>query len=57
MGGGGPVEKSLNFGPSARRLLGELRPERLLIGLTTGLGAASVGLSVLGPGCWATPPT
>jgi ATP-binding cassette subfamily B multidrug efflux pump len=49
MGGGGPVEKSLNFGPSARRLLGELRPERPLISLTMGLGAASVGLSVLGP--------
>ena len=49
MGGGGPVEKSLNFGPSARRLLGELRPERPLISVTMGLGAASVGLSVLGP--------
>ncbi len=49
MGGGGPVEKSLNFGPSARRLLGELRPERSLISFTMGLGAASVGLSVLGP--------
>ncbi|MGA3220189.1 MAG: ABC transporter ATP-binding protein [Acidimicrobiales bacterium] len=49
MGGGGPVEKSLNFGPSAKRLLGELRPERLLVSITLGLGAASVGLSVLGP--------
>jgi ATP-binding cassette subfamily B protein len=49
MGGGGPVEKSLNFGPSARRLLGELRPERQLISFTLTLGAGSVGLSVLGP--------
>ena len=49
MGGGGPVDKSLNFGPSARRLLGELRPERVLVGITLALGAASVGLSVLAP--------
>ncbi len=49
MGGGGPVEKSLNFGPSAKRLLGELRPERRLVSFTLALGAGSVSLSVLGP--------
>ncbi len=49
MMGGGPVDKSLNFGPSARRLLGELRPQRLLVGLVFLLGAMSVGFSVIGP--------
>jgi len=47
--GGGPVDKSLDFGPSARRLLLELAPERLLVACTLALGAASVGLAVLGP--------
>ena len=47
--GGNPVEKSLNFGPSAKRLLGELRPERPLISFTLALAGGSVGLSVLGP--------
>jgi ATP-binding cassette subfamily B protein len=47
--GGAPVDKSLNFWPSARRLLGELAPERLLVSVTMVLGTLSVGLSVLGP--------
>ncbi len=46
---GVPTEKSMNFGPSARRLLGRLRPRRVqLIGVVL-LAVASVGLSVLGP--------
>jgi ATP-binding cassette, subfamily B, multidrug efflux pump len=55
-GGGGPfggmgmpAEKSMNFGPSARRLLSRLAPERAkLVGVIL-LGVLSVLLSVLGP--------
>jgi ATP-binding cassette subfamily B multidrug efflux pump len=55
-GGGGPfggvgmpVEKSLNFGPSARRLLGRLAPERLAVVGVILLGIISVALNVTGP--------
>ena len=55
-GGGGPfgsvgmpAEKSMNFGPSAKRLLARLRPEALAIGFVTLLTVASVSFSVLGP--------
>jgi ATP-binding cassette subfamily B multidrug efflux pump len=44
-----PAEKAMNFGPSARRLLGKLRPERLWLGLVLVLAVASVTFSVLGP--------
>jgi len=47
MRGGG--DKSLNFGPSARRLLRELRPQRAFMSASLSLAALSVGLSVLGP--------
>ncbi|MFL6077018.1 MAG: ABC transporter ATP-binding protein, partial [Mycobacteriales bacterium] len=47
--GGLPTEKSLDFWGSSRRLLGTLRPERLLIALTVLMGVGSVTLSVLGP--------
>ncbi|CAN5482713.1 ABC transporter ATP-binding protein [soil metagenome] len=55
-GGGGPfggmgmpAEKSMTFGPSAKRLLGRLRPERAgLVGVIL-LGVLSVLLAVLGP--------
>ncbi|MEU7618552.1 ABC transporter ATP-binding protein [Micromonospora rifamycinica] len=44
-----PAEKSMNFGPSARRLLRRLRPHRgTLTGIIT-LAVASVGFSVIGP--------
>ncbi|WFE63921.1 ABC transporter ATP-binding protein [Micromonospora sp. WMMD714] len=44
-----PAEKSMNFGPSARRLLRRLRPHRVtLTGIIT-LAVASVGFSVIGP--------
>jgi ATP-binding cassette, subfamily B, multidrug efflux pump len=46
---GMPTEKSLNFGPSAKRLLGRLRPERSRLVLVIILAVASVTLSVLGP--------
>lgn len=48
-GGGAPVEKSLNFVPSAKRLLGRLRPERFQIIGVTVLAAIGVLFSVLGP--------
>ena len=44
-----PAEKALNFGPSARRLLGELRPERAWLALVLGLAVVSVAFSVTGP--------
>ena len=44
-----PAEKSMSFGPSARRLLGRLRPERARVLLVLLLAVVSVGLTVLGP--------
>jgi ATP-binding cassette subfamily B protein len=44
-----PAEKAMNFGPSARRLLGTLRPERAWLALVLVMGIASVALSVIGP--------
>ena len=46
---GMPTEKSLNFGPSAKRLLARLRPERARLVFVIILAIASVTLSVLGP--------
>ena len=48
-GGMGPTEKSLNFGPSVRRLLGRLAPERAVMSLVLALSVVSVALSALGP--------
>jgi ATP-binding cassette, subfamily B, multidrug efflux pump len=48
-GMGMPVEKSLTFLPSAKRLLGRLRPDRVGVGAVLLLGIGSVVLSVLGP--------
>ncbi|MDX6249986.1 MAG: ATP-binding cassette, subfamily multidrug efflux pump [Kribbellaceae bacterium] len=47
--GGIPGDKSMNFGPSAKRLLRRLRPHRVHVGGVILLAIASVGLSVLGP--------
>ncbi|MDQ0848715.1 ATP-binding cassette subfamily B multidrug efflux pump [Arthrobacter sp. B3I9] len=44
-----PAEKAMNFGPSARRLLGQLRPERQWLALVLVLAVGSVALSVIGP--------
>ncbi|MEU5786501.1 ABC transporter ATP-binding protein [Micromonospora purpureochromogenes] len=44
-----PAEKSMNFGPSARRLLGRLRPHRLQLAAVITLAVSSIGLSVIGP--------
>lgn len=47
--GGGPVERSMNFKGSFRRLIRLMRPDRLFLSLVLLLGTASVTLSVLGP--------
>ncbi|HEX8488179.1 MAG TPA: ABC transporter transmembrane domain-containing protein, partial [Propionibacteriaceae bacterium] len=52
--GGGPfaqraVEKSISFGPSLRRLLGHLAPERLILVLVIALAVVGILMSVLGP--------
>jgi ATP-binding cassette subfamily B multidrug efflux pump len=44
-----PAEKAMNFLPSAKRLLGTLRPERMWLSLVLVLAVASVTLSVIGP--------
>jgi len=49
MGGGAPPEKAKNFGPSFRRLLGRLRPERARIAIVVALGITSVVFAVIGP--------
>ncbi|MFM2352677.1 MAG: hypothetical protein RLZZ608_83 [Actinomycetota bacterium] len=51
MGGGigMPAEKAMTFGPSAKRLIGRLAPERGLVYLVIALGVVSVLLSVVGP--------
>ncbi|MTD14564.1 ATP-binding cassette domain-containing protein [Nakamurella sp. YIM 132087] len=46
---GMPTEESLNFGPSARRLLGRLAPERVGLVVVTLLAIAGVAFSVIGP--------
>ena len=39
----------MNFGPSARRLLGRLAPERAIVAAVILLAVASVGCRVVGP--------
>ncbi len=48
-GGGQVGQRSLSFGPSARRLVRRLRPDRGRVLLVVLLAVLSVGLSVLGP--------
>ncbi len=45
----GPPQKAKSFGPSARRLLGLLRPQRKAIYVVIALAVGSVALSVAGP--------
>jgi ATP-binding cassette subfamily B protein len=47
--GGMPVEKAMRFGPSAKRLLGRLRPDRAAVIAVLALGVSSVVLAVIGP--------
>ncbi|WP_433533379.1 ABC transporter ATP-binding protein [Micromonospora sp. CA-263727] len=49
MSAGLPAERSMNFGPSVRRLLGRLRPHRLHLIAVIALAVVSVGFSVIGP--------
>jgi ATP-binding cassette subfamily B multidrug efflux pump len=49
MGGGMPTEKLQDFKGSGKRLLGMLRPQRVLVGVVLLLGIASVTLSVIAP--------
>ena len=49
MGGGMPTEKLRDFKGSSKRLLGMLRPHRVLVGAVLLLGAVSVTLSVIAP--------
>jgi ATP-binding cassette subfamily B multidrug efflux pump len=44
-----PVEKSINFGPSLRRLLGYMRPERTVIVFVILLAVIGIVTSVVGP--------
>ncbi|MGH3409989.1 MAG: hypothetical protein ACRDRJ_46970, partial [Streptosporangiaceae bacterium] len=46
---GRSTEKSLDFKGSSRRLIGTLKPHRLLVAVSFLLAAVSVTLSVLGP--------
>ncbi|SFF03646.1 ATP-binding cassette, subfamily B [Actinacidiphila alni] len=46
---GGPVEKPMDFGGSLKRLLGLMRPDRLLLYMVLLCGTASVALAVTGP--------
>lgn len=48
-GGGMVGSKSLEFGPSAKRLVGRLAPERGKVAAVVLLAVASVALSVVGP--------
>ena len=48
-GGGMPVEKPMRFGPSLRRLVTRLSPERWRLLIVIGLGVTSVALLVIGP--------
>ncbi|MEU1943446.1 ABC transporter ATP-binding protein [Streptomyces sp. NPDC020125] len=47
--GGQPIERSLDFRGSGRRLLARLRPERGIALLVLALGTGSVALAVVGP--------
>jgi ATP-binding cassette subfamily B multidrug efflux pump len=49
MAGGMPAEKLQDFKGSTKRLLGMLRPQRILVGVVLLLGIASVTMSVIGP--------
>ena len=48
-GGGMPAEKAMTFGPSVRRLMKRLSPERFRLLAVIGLGVTSVAFMVIGP--------
>jgi ATP-binding cassette subfamily B protein len=55
-GGPPPIEKSLNFLPSFKRLLSHLAPERLILAAVVALAVIGITLNVFGPRIlgWAT---
>jgi ATP-binding cassette, subfamily B, multidrug efflux pump len=44
-----PVEKSLHFFPSLKRLIGHLAPERMVLSLVVLLAVTGIAMNVLGP--------
>jgi ATP-binding cassette, subfamily B, multidrug efflux pump len=46
---GGPIERSMDFKGSLKRVIGMMRPDRFLLYAVLTLGTASVALAVLGP--------
>ncbi|WP_104091975.1 ABC transporter ATP-binding protein [Arthrobacter sp. GMC3] len=48
-GGGGPPQKPMSFGPSIKRILGLMGPDKLRVTWVVFLAAVSVGLSVVAP--------
>src|SRR4051794_20611567 len=46
---GMPAEKAMQFVPSGKRLLGRLRPDRVLVAVVLLVGVVSVVLTVIGP--------
>ena len=48
-GGPAPAEKSLNFWPSLRRLLGHLAPERVVLVAVVALAVVGIVMNVYGP--------
>ena len=49
LGGGMVAQKAMRFGPSARRLLGRLRPERARVTAVVALGVVGTALFAVGP--------
>lgn len=47
--GGGPPQKAMAFGPSLKRILGLMAPDKIRITLVVIMAAISVGLSVVAP--------
>ena len=48
-GGGRVAEKPISFGPSLRRLLGQLKPHRLVLTIVVIMAVISVSFNVIGP--------
>lgn len=46
---GQPAERSIKFGPSAKRLMRQIQPQRLKVGIVVVLGVISVVLTAIGP--------
>ncbi|WP_125612238.1 ABC transporter ATP-binding protein [Specibacter cremeus] len=49
MRGGPPVQKAMAFGPSVKRILGLVKPDKVRVAWVVVMAAVSVGLSVVAP--------